>query len=59
MDEITKERDAAVSEYEGMRKRRLTEFMAGFSVISSKLKEMYQVRWEYLLAFGLEDTVDN
>lgn len=30
-------------EYEGLRKRRLDEFMAGFSVISLKLKEMYQM----------------
>ena len=31
------------AEYEGLRKRRLDEFMAGFSVISLKLKEMYQM----------------
>ena len=30
-------------EYEGLRKRRLDEFMAGFSIISLKLKEMYQM----------------
>ena len=30
-------------EYEGLRKRRLDEFMAGFHVISLKLKEMYQM----------------
>ena len=30
-------------EYEGLRKRRLDEFMAGFSVISLMLKEMYQM----------------
>ena len=29
--------------YEDMRKRRLDEFMAGFNVISLKLKEMYQM----------------
>ena len=30
-------------EYEGLRKRRLDEFMAGFNVISLRLKEMYQM----------------
>ena len=30
-------------EYEDMRKKRLDEFMAGFNVISLKLKEMYQM----------------
>jgi structural maintenance of chromosome 4 len=29
--------------YEGLRKARLDEFMAGFNIISLKLKEMYQV----------------
>jgi hypothetical protein len=29
--------------YEALRKARLSEFMAGFNVISLKLKEMYQV----------------
>ena len=29
--------------YESLRKRRLDEFMAGFNVISLKLKEMYQM----------------
>ena len=29
--------------YEDMRKRRLDEFMAGFNIISLKLKEMYQM----------------
>lgn len=29
--------------HEDMRKKRLDEFMAGFSVISLKLKEMYQM----------------
>ncbi len=42
-DEITKLRDAKKEEYEALRKRRLDEFMAGFSAISLKLKEMYQV----------------
>lgn len=42
-DKITKLRDAKKEEYEALRKRRLDEFMAGFSAISLKLKEMYQV----------------
>lgn len=29
--------------YEDLRKRRLDDFMAGFNVISLKLKEMYQM----------------
>ncbi len=35
--------------FEDMRKQRLDEFMAGFSVITSKLKEMYQVGGAYWL----------
>jgi structural maintenance of chromosome 4 len=44
MDEITEARDNMKKRYDDLRKTRLEEFMAGFSVISSKLKEMYQVR---------------
>ena len=40
---VTNERDQARGEYEGLRTKRLDEFMAGFTVISVKLKEMYQV----------------
>ena len=43
LDSITSDRDSARKEFEDMRKRRLDEFMTGFSVITSKLKEMYQV----------------
>jgi structural maintenance of chromosome 4 len=43
LDEVTGERDAARRDYEMMRKERLDKFMAGFSVITNKLKEMYQV----------------
>ena len=43
LDSITYDRDCARKEFEDLRKRRLDEFMAGFSVITSKLKEMYQV----------------
>ena len=40
---MTSERDAARLEFEAMRKERLDLFMAGFSTITNKLKEMYQV----------------
>ena len=43
LENITLDRDNAKKEYDSLRKRRLDEFMSGFSVISSKLKEMYQV----------------
>jgi len=43
VDETTKERDDARKMYDGLRKKRLDEFMAGFSVITMKLKEMYQM----------------
>lgn len=44
LDTITVERDTARGNYESLRKKRLDEFMTGFSVITSKLKEMYQVK---------------
>ncbi len=43
LNSITNERDCAHKDFEDMRKRRFDEFMAGFTVITSKLKEMYQV----------------
>ncbi|CDO73402.1 hypothetical protein BN946_scf185013.g36 [Trametes cinnabarina] len=43
LDEVTKLRDEKKEEYDTLRKRRLDEFMAGFSAISLKLKEMYQM----------------
>lgn len=43
LDAITTARDAARRQWEGLRKRRLEEFMAGFTVISLRLKEMYQM----------------
>ena len=44
LDEVTAMRDATKKKYDDLRKSRLEEFMAGFNTISSKLKEMYQVR---------------
>ncbi|KAI0756431.1 RecF/RecN/SMC protein [Daedaleopsis nitida] len=43
LDEITKQRDEKKAEYEGLTNKRLAEFMAGFTTISMKLKEMYQM----------------
>ncbi|EIN14323.1 hypothetical protein PUNSTDRAFT_129962 [Punctularia strigosozonata HHB-11173 SS5] len=43
LEETTKLRDAKKAEYDSLRKQRLDEFMAGFSLISLKLKEMYQM----------------
>ena len=43
LEEVTSQRDAAKTKYDGLRKQRLDEFMTGFSAISAKLKEMYQV----------------
>lgn len=44
LDKITATRDAQKEKYDRLRKKRLDEFMAGFSMISLKLKEMYQAR---------------
>ncbi|KAF8167274.1 RecF/RecN/SMC [Crassisporium funariophilum] len=43
LDNVTTERDAQKAKYDGLRKQRLDEFMAGFNLISMKLKEMYQM----------------
>ncbi|XP_067400262.1 structural maintenance of chromosomes protein 4 [Emydura macquarii macquarii] len=43
LDEITNKRDNFRRAYEDLRKQRLNEFMAGFNVITSKLKENYQM----------------
>lgn len=49
LDEVTAQRDTMKKHYDDLRKTRLEEFMSGFNTISSKLKEMYQVR-----SFGAE-----
>lgn len=46
-EDTTKQRDAQKQHYDQLRKQRLDEFMAGFTAISFKLKEMYQVRAFY------------
>ncbi|XP_029472941.1 structural maintenance of chromosomes protein 4 isoform X2 [Rhinatrema bivittatum] len=43
LDEITNERDNFRKSYEDLRKQRLNEFMAGFNIITNKLKENYQM----------------
>eukprot|EP00158_Paraphelidium_tribonemae_P008722 Partr_v1_DN28660_c1_g1_i2_m49378 putative structural maintenance of chromosomes protein len=43
LDLVTVERDAKKSTYEDLRKKRFEEFMRGFTIISQKLKEMYQM----------------
>ncbi|KAE8234564.1 hypothetical protein CF326_g388 [Tilletia indica] len=42
LEETTSQRDTAKQKHDDLRKQRLEQFMAGFSTISSKLKEMYQ-----------------
>lgn len=43
LDEITTQRDNFKRSCEELRKRRLNEFMAGFNIITNKLKENYQM----------------
>ena len=43
LDAATERRDAVRAQHDALRKQRLDEFMAGFSVISMRLKEMYQM----------------
>ena len=45
LEEVTRLRDQAKQKHDGLRKQRLDEFMTGFTAISSKLKEMYQVSY--------------
>lgn len=43
LEEMTVRREEAKKAYDELRKRRLDEFMAGFQIISLRLKEMYQM----------------
>ena len=43
LDQITDMRDQQRKQHESLRKQRLDEFMAGFGIITNKLKEMYQM----------------
>ena len=40
---VTEQRDETRAQFDELRKKRLDEFMAGFNVISLRLKEMYQM----------------
>ena len=51
---MTGARDKCRGEFEDMRKQRLDEFMSGFSVITNKLKEMYQVGAHFLAALRVK-----
>ena len=43
LEKVTAARDEAKATCDGLRKQRLDEFMAGFQIISMRLKEMYQL----------------
>merc|ERR1712110_1279127 len=43
LDEITKKKEEQRRRHDNLRKLRLNEFMGGFGIITSKLKEMYQM----------------
>ena len=43
LNSVTEKRNQQQAQYDDFRKKRLEEFMAGFSIISMKLKEMYQM----------------
>ena len=43
LESITSERNAVRRNFEDLRRQRLEEFMAGFGIITLKLKEMYQM----------------
>ena len=48
LEKVTALRDTHKKNYDDLRKARLDEFMSGFNVISSKLKEMYQVKCHFV-----------
>lgn len=43
LDNLLQEKNLQNMRYEELRKRRLTEFMKGFTAIAKKLKEIYQM----------------
>lgn len=55
---MTSDRDQKRKEHENMRKQRLDEFMTGFSVITTKLKEVYQVKFVDISLFKLEGMIN-
>ena len=43
LDHITDVRNSQRKQHDDLRRRRLDEFMTGFSIITTRLKEMYQM----------------
>lgn len=43
MDDVTRQRDEQRKNVDMLRKARLSEFMTGFAIITTKLKELYQM----------------
>lgn len=50
LEQITLARDTAKKQCDDLRQQRLDEFMAGFKIISMRLKETYQVRLDFRVA---------
>lgn len=43
LDEVTEKRNVCREWHDNVRKSRLSEFLAGFTIVTDKLKEMYQM----------------
>ena len=52
LEDVTESRNQKRKEYDDLRKQRLDNFMQGFGIITTKLKEMYQV-WAFSLILFL------
>ena len=52
LEDVTEARNEKRKEYDDLRKQRLDNFMKGFGIITSKLKEMYQVLNKFF-TFGI------
>ena len=48
LENTTNKQNEARASYDELKKRRLDEFMKGFTTISQKLKEMYQVKYQLI-----------
>src|SRR6185295_17412655 len=51
LEKITMMRDSSKKQYDELRKQRLEEFMQGFTLISQRLKEMYQVCFYIIISY--------
>jgi structural maintenance of chromosome 4 len=58
-DDVIALRDAAKVRYDDLSALRLKEFMSGFTAISTKLKEMYQVSYVGMVAGGPAERSDD